>query len=67
MKVIVKKGKENEGYYRYLNGRFQLTITPFIHPNTANEKAFIKYAKMFDNVDLDFSDYEFREIEIKLK
>lgn len=67
MKVIVKKDKKNEGYYRYHFGEIWSISIPYLYSDDLNEKKLIEYAKILDNVDLDFSDYEFREIEIKLK
>lgn len=61
-KTIIKKST-NE-YAIYNGGQFYTSTCPQIIAETATPQALKDYAKSFDNVDLDLSDYEIIEIEI---
>lgn len=50
-----------------MNGEFYTSEIPGIISGDATLESLIKYAKMFDNVDLDVSDVEIKDCEIILK
>lgn len=65
MKVLINKKTGEYGCYR--DGIIWGTSNPHIYPDTANEEELKRYAKMFDDAELDMKDYEFKEIEITIK
>ena len=65
MKTIIKKSTGQ--YLKYINGEFFISEIPGIISESANIESLIKYAKMFDNVELDVSDVEIKECEIIIK
>lgn len=65
MKTIIKTSTGQ--YLKYMNGEFYTSEIPGIISGDATLESLIKYAKMFDNVDLDVSDVEIKDCEIILK
>ena len=65
MKTIIKTSTGE--YLHFLNGEFYTSEIPCIISSEATIEYLIKYAKMFDNVDLDVSDVEIKECELIIK
>lgn len=65
MRTIIKKSTGQ--YLKYMNGEFYTSEIPGIISGDATLDSLTKYAKIFDNVDLDVSDVEIKNCKIVLE